>query len=59
MIANARDTRASAPLEGIRVVELGTLIAGPYAASLLPDMVYYDVRGPMIRPVTTSTDDSR
>src|SRR5437870_11176594 len=29
------DTVKSLPLQGVRVIELGSLIAGPYAASLL------------------------
>lgn len=34
----ARDTSGPGPLAGVRVVELGTLLAGPFAARLLGDM---------------------
>ncbi len=32
------DTEPTGPLDGITVLELGTLIAGPHAARLLGDM---------------------
>ncbi len=33
-----REKTASGPLDGIRVIEVGTLISGPFAGRLLCDM---------------------
>ena len=34
----ARDTSGPGPLAGVRVIELGMVLAGPFAARLLGDM---------------------
>ena len=33
-----RETQATGPLVGVRIIELGTLIAGPFATRLLADL---------------------
>ena len=35
--AESRDPRLKGPLEGLRVIELGQLLAGPFAGSRLAD----------------------
>ena len=35
--ADKRDTRLKGPMEGVRVIELGQLLAGPFAGSRLAD----------------------